>query len=300
MPLFPARDGQSLHVRILGRGQPVLMLHGLGMQGRDWLPFVLPYLRCYQFYMPDLRGAGNSAAARFNQADVFHNHMQDMEDLVSHFGLQDFHLVGYSLGATTSLHWHAHGDFSPGGRYHHKDQTPCIANQPDWAHGLFGDRQEHFFSQLRELLVLLDAAPDHGQIANLAAGMREAVLRQLTHILAQVAGRPELHSAFRATSRWSGLWARLLPVAELADIRAYLQAYLSGSHDYRPSAADFPVPATVITGARSPLYPAEGQAAFAKLMGARHVVLPRSGHVPLMSQPLAFTRALGEFLAGTE
>ena len=53
MPLFPARDGQSLHVRILGRGQPVLMLHGLGMQGRDWLPFVLPYLRCYQFYMPD-------------------------------------------------------------------------------------------------------------------------------------------------------------------------------------------------------------------------------------------------------
>ena len=71
MPLFPARDGQSLHVRILGRGQPVLMLHGLGMQGRDWLPFVLPFLRRYQFYMPDLRGAGQSASARFNQPDVF-------------------------------------------------------------------------------------------------------------------------------------------------------------------------------------------------------------------------------------
>ena len=39
---------------------------------------------------------------------------------------------------------------------------------------------------------------------------------------------------------------------------------------------------------------------FARLIGARHVVLPRSGHVPLMSQPLAFTRALGDFLADTE
>ena len=56
----------------------------------------------------------------------------------------------------------------------------------------------------------------------------------------------------------------------------------------------------MITGARSPLYPAEGQAEFARLIGARHVVLPRSGHVPLMSQPLAFTRALGDFLADTE
>tara|TARA_B100000676_G_C18058335_1_gene836009 strand:+ start:372 stop:1274 length:903 start_codon:yes stop_codon:yes gene_type:complete len=300
MPFFPARDGQSLHVRILGRGQPVLMLHGLGMQGRDWLPFVLPYLRRYQFYMPDLRGAGKSATARFNQPDVFHNHMQDMEDLVAHFGLQDFHLVGYSLGATTSLHWQAHGNFSPVRSYLHIDQTPCIANQPDWPHGLFGERQEHFFSQLRELQTLLDGAPDQGPIAHLAIGLREAVLRQLTHILSQVAGRPGLHSAFRATARWSGLWARLLPVAELADIRAYLQAYLSGTHDYRPTAANFPVPATVITGARSPLYPAAGQATFAELIGARHVVLPRSGHVPLMSQPLAFTRALGDFLTGSD
>ncbi|MED5389058.1 MAG: alpha/beta hydrolase [Pseudomonadota bacterium] len=300
MPLFPARDGQSLHVRRIGRGQPVLMIHGLGMQGRDWLPFVLPYLRRYQFYLPDLRGAGKSAAVRFNQADVFHNHMQDMEDLVAHFGLQDFPLVGYSLGATTSLHWQANGDFAPVGRYLHIDQTPCIANQPDWAYGLFGDRQEHFFSQLRDLLALLDAAPDQGRVAHLAAGLRETVLQQLTHILSQVAGRPALHSAYQATSRWSGLWARLLPVVELADIRAYLQAYLSGSHDYRSSAADFPVPATVLTGALSPLYPAAGQAAFAELIGARHVVLPRSGHVPLMSQPLAFMRALGDFLSGTE
>ncbi len=81
---------------------------------------------------------------------------------------------------------------------------------------------------------------------------------------------------------------------------AALDAARWGAHDSGPSAAGLGVPARVITGARSPLYPAQGQAEFARLIGARHVVLPRSGHVPLMSQPLAFTRALGDFLADTE
>lgn len=296
MPFFPASDGESLQVRIIGRGQPVLMLHGLGMQGRDWLPFVLPFTRRYQFFLPDFRGAGGSSRVRFNQPDVFHNHMQDMEDLVSHFGLSDFSLVGYSLGATTSLHWHGYGDFTPVRRYLHIDQSPCIANGSDWAYGLFGDQQVRFFSQLEALLALLDGAPDAGPLNRLATGLREAVLGQLLDIFSQVAGRPELRSAYQSTRRWSGMWARLLPVADVADLRAYLRAYLSHTHDYRTTSGNFPVPATVLTGALSPLYPAAGQAEFARHIRARHVVLDKAGHVPLMSQPVAFTRALGRFL----
>lgn len=296
MPFFPARDGQSLHVRTVGRGQPVLMLHGLGMQGRDWLPFVLPFARRFQFFLPDLRGAGNSGKVRFNQDDVFHNHMEDMEDLVRYFGIEQCYLVGYSLGATTSLHWQAFGDFSPVTRYLHVDQAPCIANGDDWAHGLFGKQQSHFFSQLHDLLALLETAPEQGEVADLAVGLRERVLHGVVSILAQLSGSNRLKSAFDASTRWAGLWARLLPVSNVADLRAYLKAYLHIAHDYRPTARDFPVPATVLTGARSPLYPAEGQAEFARLAGADHVVFPRSGHVPLVSQPVEFTRALGRFL----
>lgn len=296
MPFFPARDGQSLHVRTIGRGQPVLMLHGLGMQGRDWLPFVLPFARHFQFFLPDLRGAGNSGKVRFNQPDVFHNHMEDMEDLVRYFGLEQCYLVGYSLGATTSLHWQAFGDFSSISRYLHVDQSPCIHNGDDWQHGLFGEHQADYFAQLGELLALLDGAPDDGEVAGLAEGLRERVLHCLVDIMAQISGNKRLKQVFSASTRWAGLWARLLPVSNLADIRAYLNAYLHGAHDYRPSARDFPVPATVLSGALSPLYPMAGQAEFARLVGAEHVVLQRSGHVPLMSQPVEFTRALGRFL----
>ena len=36
-------DNYKLPVQVIGRGQPVLMLHGFGMDAALWLPFVLPY-----------------------------------------------------------------------------------------------------------------------------------------------------------------------------------------------------------------------------------------------------------------
>ena len=135
------RDKQTLSVRVIGQGQPVLLLHGLGMNSRHWLPFVLPYSRQFKFYMPDLRGAGYSAHIAFNQHDIIHNHMEDVQDIVQHFSLRNFLLVGYSMGATTALHWQREAGFSEVKHYLHIDQTPCVPNQEDWSFGLFGQQQ---------------------------------------------------------------------------------------------------------------------------------------------------------------
>ena len=40
MPLVPLRDGSRLYVRVFGRGQPVLMLPGLGMASSSLLVIV--------------------------------------------------------------------------------------------------------------------------------------------------------------------------------------------------------------------------------------------------------------------
>ena len=37
MPLYRMPDGENLYVRRIGRGQPVLVLSGLGMQSWQWL-----------------------------------------------------------------------------------------------------------------------------------------------------------------------------------------------------------------------------------------------------------------------
>ena len=91
MPTIMTRDQQPLYVRVIGQGQPVLMLHGLGMQSRQWLPFIVPFIRHFKFYMPDFRGFGRSKAIRLNQPDVFENHAQDVLDVIQHFDLQEFY-----------------------------------------------------------------------------------------------------------------------------------------------------------------------------------------------------------------
>ena len=73
------RDHSPLYVRVVGRGKPVLMLPGLGMNSNQWLPFVLPYSRQFRFIMPDFRGQGRSKHIAFNQSDVFQNHMEDKQ-----------------------------------------------------------------------------------------------------------------------------------------------------------------------------------------------------------------------------
>src|SRR5690606_31655024 len=58
MPYVTARDGKRLFLRVLGRGQPFVLLHGFAMNSRHWLPFLWPFARRYQFILPDFRGFG--------------------------------------------------------------------------------------------------------------------------------------------------------------------------------------------------------------------------------------------------
>ena len=54
MPHFKMPDGEQLFVRIIGRGEPVLVLSGLGMQSWQWLPYLAMNLNKFQFIIPDL------------------------------------------------------------------------------------------------------------------------------------------------------------------------------------------------------------------------------------------------------
>lgn len=57
MPHYTMPDGEKLFVREIGQGEPVLVLSGLGMHSWQWLPFLLPNIKHYKFYIPDWRGS---------------------------------------------------------------------------------------------------------------------------------------------------------------------------------------------------------------------------------------------------
>ena len=300
MPHITTRDQQSLHVRVIGKGKPVLMLHGMGMHSSHWLPFVLPYLRHFRFYLPDLRGAGRSSHLRINQSDIFQNHMEDVQDIIAHFALKDFLLAGYSLGGSTALHLQRANGFADVRRYLHIDQTPCVGNRDNWNYGLFGERQDDVFSALQQLKTLLDDHDHVERLADLPLPVRQQVTGILSDVFSRMLGRRAVGPLLKLSSRWPWLLSQFFPITHVQDIRAYLASYVSGGHDYRDSLRDCAVPVTVMVGMRSPLYHPAGQMAIADYAPqCRVVALKKSGHVPLLDEPVRFTRELGRFLHGT-
>jgi pimeloyl-ACP methyl ester carboxylesterase len=295
-----ARDNAELHVRIVGRGEPVLMLHGLGMESRHWLPWIAPFVHRYRFILPDARGAGRSAGVRFNQpADIFQNLTEDVEDIIAHLALKDYTLAGYSLGASTALHLQRYKGFDGVRRYLHIDQSPCIGNADAWPHGLFGREQEAFFAMLAELQQCLDRHYDAEHLADLPRGDYMSVVGLLADTLVSLTDFPWVGNTLRTAAKAQAVFCKVFPLTDLVVLRAYLASYLKGTHDYRDSLRDCITPITVFAGKQSPLYPLDGQAAIRHYAPrARLVGFERSGHLPMVDEPVKFIREFGRFLAG--
>ena len=295
MPYIRLRDGAELYVRVLGQGEPVLILSGLGISSRFWLPFILPRLGSHQFFIPDFRGVGRSSSVALKPQDIFQSGMEDAQDLVAHFKLRRLALIGYSLGASTALHWQHNADFSAVERYLHIDQSPCIVNQPDWPYGLWGDEQDRYFFLLRQLSELLHRHPEHPHIADLPLDLRRRALDLLGRVLARAAASPWLHRFFLAAARTPGLLRRHA-LLRCQNLRITIESYLHAP-DYRASLSRFPVPVSVFIGARSPLYAAAGQEAIADLAPRGHkVIFTHSDHMPPVREPIRFSRELQHFL----
>jgi 3-oxoadipate enol-lactonase len=100
MSLDTLRPDQ-LHVRSFGRGEPVLLIHGLGSSGEDWA-FQLPALASrHRLIVPDLPGAGRSPkpSGRYSIAGF----ASVLWLLLDQLGHTRVHLVGFSLGGAVAL-----------------------------------------------------------------------------------------------------------------------------------------------------------------------------------------------------
>lgn len=98
--------GAPLSVQRLGTGRPVLLLHGLFSEAHtNWIRFGHARRLAdagFEAIMPDLRAHG--ASARPHEASAYPPDVlvRDTFALVDELGLDDFDLVGFSLGARTA------------------------------------------------------------------------------------------------------------------------------------------------------------------------------------------------------
>lgn len=90
-------DGATIHFSIAGNGFPVLLIQGVGVEGRGFAPQVDTLARTHTCVSIDNRGIGQSTVVDHNTISVA-TMAKDTLAIADALGLPRFHLVGHSLG----------------------------------------------------------------------------------------------------------------------------------------------------------------------------------------------------------
>lgn len=238
-----------------GAGEPMLLLHGLGMCWQVWQPVLPALTERFDVSAPDLPGFGTAAPLAGREpttealADAIERHLDDL-------GWEDAHLVGNSLGGRLALVLARRGRarsvtaISPAGMVHGWEQT--------WARAML-KTQYHVSRLLRPVVV---------------AGCRTAVGRTL--LFGQVVGRPWLLTEEESLRMATVFGDSPVVLATLEATGHFEDADLSG----------IDVPVTVAWGTRDViLLPRQGPRFKRAMPQTRLVKLEGLGHTPMTDDP---------------
>jgi 3-oxoadipate enol-lactonase len=98
---FFEHNERAIHYLERGRGEPLILIHGLGSSGADWA-LQVPCLegRC-RLVVPDLPGSGHSEPLR--EGYSVEGMASALWALCDHLGIDRVHVVGFSLGGAVGL-----------------------------------------------------------------------------------------------------------------------------------------------------------------------------------------------------
>lgn len=99
---FSSFDKVKIHYTVLGKGRPVLLLHGFTGTGSDWKgkPVTDSLLaNGFQVIMPDLRGNGLSGKPVEADSYAHDAEAKDLIGLITFLGIRNYAAVGYSRGS---------------------------------------------------------------------------------------------------------------------------------------------------------------------------------------------------------
>jgi esterase len=90
----------QLHYQTLGKGQPLVLLHGLFGSADNWGSIAKHFSQTYQVISVDLRNHGRSP---HHASQTYSDMAEDLIELCDVLNLNTIHLLGHSLGGKVSM-----------------------------------------------------------------------------------------------------------------------------------------------------------------------------------------------------
>jgi len=96
-------NGFEMHYKIIGKGEPLVLLHGFAVSGESWDFLSDEFANDFQLIIPDARGHGASTNPR-NTSIANDQLAVDTYALLDHLEIKTFKAIGISMGGETLLY----------------------------------------------------------------------------------------------------------------------------------------------------------------------------------------------------
>jgi 3-oxoadipate enol-lactonase len=248
----------SLHCRLEGDGEPVLLVHGFPLSGEMWTPLATRLRSRYRLIIPDLRGHGASEAS---ETASMQRYAADLAQLLDHLDeTRRVVVVGLSMGGYVAFEFVR--------RYPERVRALVLANTR--------------------------ASADSPEQVRTRRDTAERVLREGSHVVAD-AMLGKLFSpgtAAELRDRWRGIMAATPPRGVAAALGA-----MAERPDSIDTLRAFASPVLVVAGRDDAVTSLDDARAMRDAAGnATLEVIEGAGHMSPVEQPDRFASVLQTFL----
>jgi proline iminopeptidase len=289
---FVDANGIMIYYTMMGRGEPLLILHGGPGSTHDYfLPYLLPLARHHKIIFIDERGSGKSQKLEDRAAYTIENMVEDVEGVRQGLGLGKIDLLGHSYGGALAQAYAL--------KYQHNLSHLILAST--WSSSaamnqVFVRMKQNMAPELRERIDRLEAQGlfrgkdyEKNRYSNeyMIAAWGEGYFPYVYH------NRPDPNYDPTALGEAWDLYREMWGEHGEFIIDGNLK-----SVEYTDRLAAIKVPTLMVVGEHDECEPALSQAMHEKIAGSKMVVLPNSGHMTFVDQTGMFIKAVDEFLGG--
>lgn len=289
---FVDANGVMIYYEILGRGEPLMIVHGGPGASHDYfLPYLLPLAKHNKLIFIDERGSGQSQKLEEASQYTVENMVEDVEAARRALGLGKISLLGHSYGGALAQAY---------ALKYQRNLTHLILAST-WSstkalNEVFVRMKQNMAPELRDRINKMEGEGlfGHGLLYQqnrytndyMIAAWGEGYFPYLYH------NRPDpnydpISNGIMSWDLYREMWGSHGEFVVDGNLK---------SVEYTDRLAKLKVPTQILVGDHDECDPSLSRAMQEKIAGSKMVVLPSSGHMTFVDQPSLFIRTVEQFL----